>query len=85
MSHLSLLEANFERDEKEIPLRRAEISIGRDPDRDIVLPDKSVSRRHAFLKPAEKGFRIVDNNSSNGVAGSSDAGRWSSPVHTSWC
>lgn len=45
-----------------------QLTIGRDPECDIVLADPSVSRRHARLEQeSEHQFRITDLDSSNGV------------------
>jgi DNA-binding response OmpR family regulator len=41
--------------------------IGRDPDCDIVIPDRQVSRRHAALKRVEGGCQIEDLGSKNGT------------------
>jgi adenylate cyclase len=49
------------------PLQKAEASIGRSNDNDIVLNDFSVSRRHAFLKREADGWVVYDNQSTNGV------------------
>src|SRR5205814_2042075 len=50
---------------------RIEISddatIGRDPSCTIVIPEESVSRRHARLEIAPDGIRVVDLNSGNGI------------------
>lgn len=52
------------------PLRSAVhiVSVGRAPDNDVVVPDRSISRHHAFLKRgADGGFLILDAGSSNGT------------------
>ncbi len=41
--------------------------IGRRDSCDIVLPDESVSRRHARLEPQKEGWLISDLNSGNGI------------------
>lgn len=46
---------------------RAEISIGRGPENDLVLPDGNVSTRHAKLTVRDGKFIIVDSGSTNGV------------------
>ncbi len=53
---------------RSVPLRGEAMRIGRGPDNEIMLPDYSVSRRHARLK-LESGFgwRIEDLRSTNGV------------------
>lgn len=46
----------------------AVVTIGRDPDNDIVLPsDKRVSRRHAELRPRQDQWILVDLDSRNGT------------------
>lgn len=42
-------------------------SIGRDPKNAVQLSDVEISRVHALIKLTEKGFVIVDKNSSNGL------------------
>ncbi len=44
-----------------------EITIGRDPDRNLVLASSSVSRKHARLLADHGTLRIVDEGSANGV------------------
>ena len=49
------------------------ITIGRTPNNDVVIPDLSVSRFHAFLKaPGDCGFQLQDAGSVNGTAVNSD-------------
>ncbi len=44
------------------------VTLGRAPDNDVVIPDRSVSRRHAFLKRGPQGgFQMLDAGSSNGT------------------
>ena len=43
------------------------VSIGRDPHNDIFLNDMTVSRKHATLSATSTTYRIVDENSYNGV------------------
>ena len=44
------------------------VAVGRTSNNDVVIPDLSVSRFHAFLKPVGDGsFRIQDANSTNGT------------------
>ncbi len=50
-----------------VPLEGERIAIGRDPDNDVVLPDRSVSRHHAELSPELGRWRIRDLGSTNGV------------------
>ncbi|HEY9371073.1 FHA domain-containing protein [Streptomyces sp.] len=51
-----------------VPLTRPVTTLGRDADNDVVLPDGSVSRRHARVVRDESGFRIEDLDSFNGTA-----------------
>src|SRR5512143_4149467 len=44
-----------------------ETVIGRDPECDIVIPDRQVSRRHARLRRVDGGFELEDLGSKNGT------------------
>lgn len=44
-----------------------EVSVGRDPQNDLVIPDGSVSRRHARLLRRSAGWAVVDQGSANGT------------------
>jgi hypothetical protein len=45
------------------------VTVGRTSNNDVVIPDVSVSRFHAFVKPAgEGGFQIQDASSTNGTS-----------------
>ncbi|HTD53117.1 MAG TPA: FHA domain-containing protein, partial [Thermoanaerobaculia bacterium] len=48
-------------------LTKAEASIGRSNENDIVLNDFSVSRRHAYLKKENGAWVLYDNQSTNGI------------------
>ncbi len=48
-------------------LVKPESVIGRDPDCDIVIPDRQVSRKHALLRRVEAGFELEDLGSKNGT------------------
>ena len=48
-------------------LRRAPVSIGRDPENDLVLEDGSASRRHARIVAGDTGLAIEDNFSTHGT------------------
>jgi adenylate cyclase len=48
-------------------LTKAEASIGRSNENDIVLNDFSVSRRHAYLKKENGAWVLHDNQSTNGI------------------
>ncbi|HEX5731795.1 MAG TPA: MFS transporter [Blastocatellia bacterium] len=52
---------------REVPLLETEINIGRATENAIVLPDPSVSRRHALLRRRGGQYVILDTNSSSGV------------------
>src|SRR4030095_15503131 len=45
---------------------RDRVLVGRDPGSDVVVDDKSVSRRHAVLERRGPGFALVDQGSANG-------------------
>ena len=47
--------------------KSGEISIGRAPDCDLVLPSLMVSRKHAILKKDQSGITLQDLNSTNGT------------------
>lgn len=54
--------------EEQIKISFAPVLIGRDPSSsDFVLPDDSVSRKHAQITPTKTGFIIEDLGSSNGT------------------
>mgnify|MGYP001304979561 CR=1 FL=1 len=50
--------------EDQLKVSQGPIVIGRDPNSDYVLPDDSVSRRHAQITPTKTGFIIEDLGSS---------------------
>jgi eukaryotic-like serine/threonine-protein kinase len=43
-----------------IPLTRAVVKLGREPDNDVVLPDEGVSRHHVRLQVTSLGWEVVD-------------------------
>ena len=49
------------------PLNKDELTIGRGPECDIVIPDRQVSRVHARLRRGESGFEVEDLGSKNGT------------------
>ncbi|MGW0970733.1 FHA domain-containing protein [Streptomyces sp. NPDC002516] len=51
-----------------VPLTGPVTTLGRGTESDVVLPDASVSRRHARIVRTESGFRIEDLDSFNGTA-----------------
>jgi len=50
-----------------VPLSGEETCLGRGRDNDVVLPDISVSRRHALLRREGGGYLLVDQGSGNGT------------------
>jgi len=50
-----------------IPLRGGPVTVGRSPDNTIVASDDRVSRSHARLEPAAKGWVVIDLGSANGT------------------
>ncbi|HEV8629297.1 MAG TPA: adenylate/guanylate cyclase domain-containing protein [Thermoanaerobaculia bacterium] len=53
--------------ERFFPLENDEVRLGRGSDNDVVLPDFSVSRRHAALRREPGGWFVYDLKSTNGV------------------
>ena len=51
----------------QIELSQAEVSIGRNPDCDLVIDNAGVSSHHASIRQQDGLYVIVDNNSTNGV------------------
>lgn len=51
---------------RSVVLAARPFTIGRRPDRDLVLDDDRVSREHATLFPVESGWALRDDGSSNG-------------------
>jgi len=64
-----MLELRFqiEGEEISVPLEGTELSLGRGSDNTVVLPDYSVSRRHAVVRLETDGWHILDLESTNGV------------------
>ena len=50
-----------------VALRKQELFIGRRSDSDIVLTDPYVSRRHARLVRQDRGYKVIDLNSTHGT------------------
>jgi DNA-binding response OmpR family regulator len=48
-------------------LAKDELSIGRDAECDVCIPDRQVSRVHARLRRTEEGFQLEDLGSKNGT------------------
>jgi predicted component of type VI protein secretion system len=49
------------------PMTAEQIVIGRDPDCDLIVPDRRVSRRHAEIVRREEDFILRDRDSKNGT------------------
>lgn len=54
-------------EDREFPLQKDVVRIGRSPGNDIVLDDPLTSRHHARLERQEDGWTITDENSFNGT------------------
>ena len=52
---------------KEIPITKADITVGRKPDNDIVIDNPTVSGHHCKITMVGDTFFVEDLNSSNGV------------------
>jgi len=50
-----------------LPLPDAEVTLGREPENDIVIGDHLVSRRHAAIVPVADGHVVRDLGSTNGT------------------
>ncbi len=55
------------REGDEVLIHRAETSLGRAPDNDIVVETGDISRHHARIERSEQGLRVVDLDSTNGT------------------
>ena len=64
-----MLELRFTIDghQRIVPLSAPEIRFGRSSDNEVVLPDYSVSRRHATVRREDDTWTIYDLGSTNGV------------------
>lgn len=61
------LRGMIEERERIFPIEGGEVRLGRGSDNQIVLPDFSVSRRHAALRQRQGSWFVVDLQSTNGV------------------
>ena len=52
---------------KEFPLKKDSVTLGREPDNDIVIEAEAVSRHHAVMKRRGPAFLITDLGSTNGL------------------
>ncbi len=64
MAHLEIKAAGRIR---RVTLDRSSITIGRQADNVLVMPDDQTSRHHCVIEPSGEGFRIRDLGSSNGT------------------
>jgi two-component system, cell cycle response regulator len=62
-----LIVINGERVGEMFKLTKDEIYIGRAEECDLILSDDGVSRRHCRITRSEKGFELLDNESTNGT------------------
>lgn len=52
----------------EYEIRENGVTVGRGPGVDIALQDDAMSKTHAAFEPAERGVRVRDMGSTNGIA-----------------
>ena len=52
---------------RKVELKQARITLGRDPESDVVLLDQRASWNHCVIEWTEKGYTIIDQGSSNGT------------------
>lgn len=52
---------------EKVVTEKPQISIGRTSDNDIVLDNRSVSRKHALIEISDKNVLVIDNDSLNGT------------------
>jgi len=64
MAHLEIKTAQGT---KRLKLGGSPVTIGRQPDNALVLPDELTSRHHCVIEPWDGGFRVRDLGSSNGT------------------
>ena len=67
MSELLQLRFSIDGEDKIMPLSGAEIRFGRSGENEVVLPDYSVSRRHAAARREDQVWYLYDLDSTNGV------------------
>jgi adenylate cyclase len=61
------IRTTVEGEERTVPLAGDEVRVGRGVDNEVVLPDPSVSRRHAVLRREGDRWEVADLGSTNGV------------------
>jgi serine/threonine protein kinase len=54
-------------DGREYPVYWGRVTIGRDTDNDVVIPDRQVSRHHALIQCGSRGCTVTDRGSTNGT------------------
>jgi serine/threonine protein kinase len=54
-------------DGREYPVYWGMVTVGRDADNDIVIPDRQVSRHHARIQCGSQGCTVTDRGSTNGT------------------
>jgi hypothetical protein len=54
-------------DGRSVPLTKAETTLGRLPECDVVVDDPGASRQHARIRRTDAGFELVDLGSTNGT------------------
>ncbi len=64
MAHL---EIKTKRGLRQVKLGNGSVTVGRQPDNVLVLPDDLTSRHHCVIEPWQGGFRVRDLGSSNGT------------------
>lgn len=63
-----LILSEFGKPDKDMPLEKSRVYLGRKPENDIALPDSTVSGRHAIIhKLADGSYEVEDLNSTNGT------------------
>ena len=52
---------------RELKLNKPECSVGTDESNDLIIPDSSVSRRHALIRRHRNKWQVLDGQSTNGT------------------
>jgi len=62
---------------RELKLNKPECSVGTDESNDLIIPDSSVSRRHALIRRHRNKWQVLDGQSTNGTyIGDRKATQW---------
>jgi len=62
---------------RELKLNKPECSVGTDESNDLIIPDSSVSRRHALIRRHRNNWQVIDCQSTNGTyIGDRKATQW---------